>query len=66
MNKRPRLNQAIEVLKSLVHISEEAESALADYVEMREQGLHFEAARMVVDIVDQHFKTLDEKGIAHG
>jgi hypothetical protein len=66
MNKRPRLNQAIDVLKSLVHISEDAAEALADYEEMRRQGMHFQAARMVVDIVDQHFKTLDEKGIAHG
>lgn len=66
MNKRPRLNEAIEVLKALANISPEASEALVDYAEMREQGLHFEACRMVVDIIDQHYKTLDEKGIAHG
>lgn len=66
MNKRPRLNQAIEALKSLAHISDEAQQAMTDYYDMRAQGLDFEACRMVVDIIDQHYKLLDEAGIAHG
>jgi hypothetical protein len=66
MNKRPRLKQAIEALTSLSHISDEAKQALQDYADMRAQGLDFEACRMVVDIIDQHYKLLDEKGIAHG
>ena len=66
MNKRPRLNEAIAALTALSRISDEAQQAMTDYHEMRAQGLHFEACRMVVDIIDQHYKLLDEKGIAHG
>lgn len=66
MHKRPRLEEAVQLLTKLSHISEEAASALQQYHDMRAQGLIFEAARMVVDIIDHHYHNLSTKGIAHG
>jgi intracellular sulfur oxidation DsrE/DsrF family protein len=65
MNKRPRLEEAIKALNTLALISDEAVQAIADYADMREQGMHFQACRMVVDIIDQHNKQLSNKRAAN-
>jgi len=66
MHKRPRLAEALQVLSSLSKISADAASALQQYYDMREEGMDFEACRMVVDIIDHHYHILSTKGIAHG
>lgn len=59
MHRRPKLEEAINKLRNLSHISEDASSALAEYYEMKEAN-EFIAARYVVDIVD-HFYHITEK-----
>jgi len=66
MHKRPRLAEAIAVLESVSSISTEAVEALEQYYEMREQGLIFEACRMVVDIVDHHNHNMSTAGVVNG
>lgn len=66
MHRRPKLAEAIELLTSLARISNDAREALEQYYEMRAEGQHFEACRMVVDIIDHHYHILSTKGIAHG
>ncbi len=66
MHKRPRLAEALQTLTALSAISTEAAEAVQQYHDMRAEGMHFEAARMVVDIIDHHYHLLDVKGIAHG
>ncbi len=50
----------------LMHKRPRLAEALQQYHDMRAEGMHFEAARMVVDIIDHHYHLLDAKGIAHG
>lgn len=66
MHRRPKLNEAIEVLRSLSPINEDALQAIVDYNDLVAQGQEFVASRMVVDIVDHYYHLLDLKGIAHG
>jgi hypothetical protein len=66
MHKRPKLIEALQVLKSLAHINEECAEALEEYNNFLAQGQEFFAARFVVDIVDHYYHVLDSKGIAHG
>jgi hypothetical protein len=63
MHKRPRLAEAIAVLQKLSNISQEAAEAMQQYRAMRVQGLHFEACRMVVDIVDYHYHNMSKEAI---
>lgn len=66
MHKRPQLAEAIEVLQKLSSISEDADSALAQYHAMRAEGFDFEACRMVVDIVDHHYHNMSVVGVVNG
>ena len=66
MHKRPKLQEAIDVLQKLSPKNEDCNSALTEYYEMVNEGEEFFAARMVVDIVDHYYHILDTKGIAHG
>jgi hypothetical protein len=66
MHRRPKLTEAIEVLRSLSPINEDALQAIVDYNDLVAQGQEFVASRMVVDIVDHYYHLLDLKGIAHG
>jgi len=66
MHRRPKLLEAIEVLKSLSASNEDAQTAIADYYNLIANGEEFLASRMVVDIVDHYYHLLDLKGIAHG
>jgi len=66
MHKRPKLQEAIDVLQNLSAKNEDCESALSEYYDMVNKGEEFFAARMVVDIVDHYYNILDTKGIAHG
>lgn len=66
MHRRPKLNEAIEVLRSLSPINEDALQAIVDYNDLVAKGQEFVASRMVVDIVDHYYHLLDLKGIAHG
>ena len=66
MHKRPKLQEAIEVLQSLSAANEDCASALTEYHEMVSEGNEFFAARIIVDIVDHYYHILDTKGIAHG
>lgn len=66
MHKRPRLAEALLTLTALAAISSEAAEAVQQYHAMRAEGLHFEACRMVVDIIDCHYTNLTAAGIAHG
>jgi hypothetical protein len=52
MHRRPSLNEAISVLNSVKHVSEEAEQALNEYYSLKNSGQEFLAARLVVEIVD--------------
>jgi len=66
MHRRPKLNEAIEVLITIAnkYNNEDAASALDEYVEMKQLN-EFLAARTVVDIVDHYYHVLDTKGIVH-
>ena len=66
MHKRPKLQEAIDVLQNLSAKNEDCYSALTEYYEMVNEGEEFFAARMVVDMVDHYYHILDTKGIAHG
>ena len=66
MHKRPKLQEAIEVLQKLSNKNEDCDSALTEYHEMVAEGQEFFAARMIVDMVDHYYHILDTKGIAHG
>lgn len=65
MHRRPNLNEAIDVLRSLSASHEDALQALVDYNDLVKQGQQFTAGRMVIDIVDHYYHLLDLKGIAH-
>jgi hypothetical protein len=66
MHKRPKLQEAIDVLHNLSPSNEDCASALQEYHEMVSKGNEFFAARMIVDIVDHYYHILETKGIAHG
>ena len=66
MHRRPKLLEAIDVLKSISVHNEDAQSAMADYYSLVATGNIFLASRMVVDIVDHYYHLLDQKGIVHG
>ena len=66
MHKRPKLQEAIQVLQNLSPSNEDCASALSEYHDMVSNGDEFFAARIVVDIVDHYYHILDSKGIAHG
>jgi hypothetical protein len=66
MHKRPRLQEAINVLENLSLISADAKSAVEQYYEMRSADHHFEACRMVVDIVDHHYHNMSIVGAVNG
>ena len=66
MHRRPKLQEAIEVLQTIAINNEDAQIALADYFNLIARGEEFLASRMVVDIVDHYYHLLDLKGIAHG
>jgi|TARA_R110000803_G_scaffold128246_1_gene195667 hypothetical protein len=66
MHKRPKLQEAINVLKKLSDQNEDCASALSEYNQMIDNGDEFFAARMIVDIVDHYYHILDTKGIVHG
>lgn len=65
MHKRPRLQEALEVLQTLSQHNEDCQIALADYNDFMSKGEIFTASRMVVDIVDHYYHLLDLKGIKH-
>lgn len=66
MHRRPKLLEAIEVLKTVSIHNEDAQAAIADYYSLMSRGEVFTASRMIVDIVDHYYHLLDLKGIAHG
>lgn len=66
MHHRPKLLEAIQVLKSLSAHNADAQAAIVDYDHLMLTGQEFQASRMVVDIVDHFYHLLDLKGIAHG
>ena len=66
MHRRPKLLEAIKVLKTASVHNKDAQEAIADYNALMSRGEEFQAARMVVDIVDHYYHQLDLKGIAHG
>ena len=66
MHHRPKLHEAIEVLKTISIYNEDAQTALADYNDFIKNGQEFVAARMVVDIVDHYYHLLDLKNIVQG
>ena len=63
MHRRPKLHEAIEVLKSISLHNEDAQSAMADYNNLVANGEIFTASRMVVDIVDHYYHL---QGITNG
>lgn len=54
MHKRPKLAEALHLMRSIAPHSVDVQQALAQYEHMIQQGMEFQAARMVVDIVDHH------------
>lgn len=66
MHHRPKLQEAIKVLQNLSNSNVDAYTAITDYNAMLTNGDIFQASRMVVDIVDQYYRELTLKGIAHG
>jgi hypothetical protein len=66
MHKRPRLQEAINVLTELSSISTDAKSALEQYYQMRLENFDFEACRMIVDIVDHYYHNMSVSGAANG
>lgn len=67
MHRRPKLQEAIEVLKTLAnkYSNEDAADALHMYNVMKTDN-EFIAALAVVDIVDHYYHLLDLKGVQHG
>ena len=55
MHKRPSLSEAISVLQSIRHISDDADSILTEYAELKSSGKEFIAARLVVEVVDFYY-----------
>lgn len=66
MHKRPRLAEAVELLHKLSSISADAKSAIEQYYDMREQNMHFQACRMVVDIVDHYYHSTSVAEVNNG
>ena len=66
MHRRPKLQEAIEVLKNLANTNADAQTTIQDYNDMLSKGDQFQASRMVVDIVDHYYHLLALKGIANG
>lgn len=54
MHKRPKLAESLQLMRSIAKHSVDVQQALAHYEHMIKQGMEFQAARMIVDIVDQH------------
>ena len=63
MHRRPKLHEAIEVLKTISAHNDDAQAALADYNNLMANDQVFLASRMVVDIVDHYYHL---QGISHG
>lgn len=60
MHKRPSLVEALDVLKKYQYISNDCLEALQDYNKLKQTN-EFQAARMVVDIVDHFYHTQSVK-----
>lgn len=63
MHRRPKLHEAIDVLKTISAHNEDAQAAIADYNNLMDRGEVFTASRMVVDIVDHYYHL---QGITNG
>jgi hypothetical protein len=66
MHRRPSLTEALAVISKLAHLNEDCEETLIAYNNMKTEGKEFDAARMVVDIVDHYYHVLESKGIVNG
>lgn len=55
MHRRPRLQEAVNILKQLALISEDAATALDDYRRLLNEGNEFAAAHLVVEIIDYYY-----------
>ncbi len=66
MHRRPKLQEAIDVLQNLSEHNVDASTTITDYNAMLAKGEVFQASRMVVDIVDHYYHLLDLKGTTNG
>lgn len=66
MHRRPKLNEAIELLNTLAnkYNNEDAIDALQDYHALRATN-EFLAARMVVEIADHYHHLMSTKAVAN-
>lgn len=66
MHRRPGLKEAIQVLTTLStkYSNEDATTALQDYDTLKTTN-EFQAARMVVDIVDHYYHAMGSKGLTY-
>lgn len=62
MHKRPSLKEALSVLTKLSSINDDCAQALLDYKHMKTIN-EFDAARMVVDIVDHYNHIIETQGL---
>lgn len=66
MHRRPRLHEAVEVLKKLSAVSADAKQALEEYYVLKSTGQEFYAAHFAVEIIDHYYHLTNVQECANG